>query len=115
MLVHFTGKLLRQPISKRESTNFFLPISMINVFVTSSGIVCPYIVGLIISDENYDVLDRWAIVFYISGSSCILAGMIFIVFGSAEFQDWDECPDDFRPILSDTEQRDASVKAKEAS
>ena len=55
----------------------------------SSGFIAPYVIGVILeSGEN--LLVQWNIAFYVSGAMCLVGSIVFLTFGKAEIQPWDD-------------------------
>lgn len=63
-------------------------MSITNCFATITSIVAPLICGLIVTDQT-DVY-QWNIVFYISAAIFFLGNLIFVIFGKAEVQWWND-------------------------
>jgi MFS family permease len=59
-----------------------------NCIANFSGVLAPYVVGLILQDKNSPILDLWSSVFYLSCSVYMITSIIFVIFGSAELQLW---------------------------
>lgn len=59
-----------------------------NSIGTISGILGPYIVGVITKEKG--TRQEWKIVFFISATIYVLGCASYIIFGSAEVQPWDE-------------------------
>lgn len=64
-----------------------------NCLANFSGVLAPYVVGLILQDPKSSILDLWSTVFYISCYIYVVTSIIFVIFGSAELQVWNhyEC------------------------
>ncbi|KAL0113305.1 hypothetical protein PUN28_012453 [Cardiocondyla obscurior] len=63
-------------------------ISITNCIATITSIVAPMICGVIVSEEGS--VDQWNIVFYVSAIIYFVGNLIFIVFGKAEVQWWND-------------------------
>jgi MFS family permease len=59
-----------------------------NCIANFAGVLAPYVVGLILQDKNSSILDLWRTVFYLSCCVYIFTSIIFVIFGSAELQLW---------------------------
>jgi MFS family permease len=92
------------PVAGEITTNFPATLYAIgNMFGCSTGFLAPYVVGVILESgsETEDLLFLWSKVFYISASIGIFGALIFISFGDATKQAWDNIPDDVEFCLSD--------------
>jgi len=66
--------------------------AIMNSLCSISGFVVPYFVGLVI-DSNPNSMRLWSIVFYISAIIDIFGTIVFVIYASAEPQNW-EVPED---------------------
>lgn len=71
----------------------------------------PWLLGNILSMSAISVLDRWAIVFYSGAAMTVISGATLILFGSAELQEWDKCPDDMKTLV---EQEKSHARERES-
>lgn len=75
--------------------------AMGNMFGCSTGFIAPYVIGVIlesgghstVSGEN-DLIFLWSKVFYLAAAIATVGAVIFVLFGSANRQSWDELPED---------------------
>ncbi|RUS90910.1 hypothetical protein EGW08_001307 [Elysia chlorotica] len=58
-----------------------------NTFATLSGIFAPIMIGYITTDQTQ---EQWQKVFFIAAAIYIFGALVFIFFGSAEVQPWDQ-------------------------
>jgi hypothetical protein len=63
-------------------------MGMTNCIANFAGVLAPYVVGLILQDKNSSILDQWSSVFYLSCCVYTFTSIIFVIFGSAELQLW---------------------------
>lgn len=87
------------PVAGELTHNFPATVyAMANMVGCSCGFIAPYVVGVILEsgskDEKSDLLNLWAIVFYVSAAIATLGGITFLIFGSAVKQNWDQIADD---------------------
>ncbi len=81
------------PIVPDMTTNFpGTVIAIANSIATIAGITGPLVVGLIIKDDDQSRV-LWSYVFYLSAILNFVALSIFLIWGSAEVQDWDYVED----------------------
>lgn len=95
------------PVAGEITSNFPATLYAIgNMFGCSTGFLAPYVIGIILESgsEGEDLLFLWSKVFYISAAIAIFGALIFISFGSATKQAWDDIPDDIEYCLSDQDQ-----------
>lgn len=55
-------------------------------------------------------MDQWALAFYLAAGLTYPGGAFFLVFGSAEIQDWDKYPEDTKSLIIDSNANDADIK-----
>lgn len=86
-----------------------------NLLSASSGILCPWI-GEILSRKDVDTMEAWAIVFYTGACLSFVGGAAFLLFGSADIQEWDKCPDDLPvpSVVTELEMNDSRAQADNA-
>lgn len=58
-----------------------------NTFACFNGFLSPIMVGFILNNVD-DKFFAWNIVFYILIATCLVGGTIFLIFASAETQEW---------------------------
>lgn len=83
-------------------------MAMVNGIGALSGIVTPYIVGTIASEQT---LIQWRTVFWIVLGVFIVTNVIFVIFASGEVQYWN----DPEFVLRDIEQRKSPDAEKQTS
>ncbi|KAJ8679909.1 hypothetical protein QAD02_015696 [Eretmocerus hayati] len=72
-----------------NNANLIGPLMSINNCVGSClGFIVPYICGIIITDESDQ--SQWFIIFYITAGVCFYSVLIFVIFGKAELQPWND-------------------------
>ncbi|XP_030377794.1 putative inorganic phosphate cotransporter isoform X2 [Scaptodrosophila lebanonensis] len=54
------------------------------------SIIAPLIVGFIVTDEHDS--DQWRIIFFIAGGFYLVGNALFVIFGSASVQEWNDPP-----------------------
>jgi len=93
------------PVAGEISTFFPATLYAIgNMFGCSTGFLAPYVAGIILeSDAGKDLMFLWSKIFYLSASIGIFGALIFIAFGSAERQPWDQIPEDIECLSVDPE------------
>ncbi|XP_055338854.1 sialin-like [Paramacrobiotus metropolitanus] len=64
-------------------------VSMGNTFGTTTGIIAPYVAGVLTNGPGGQTIENWRIVFLISAALYLLAAITYALFGSAEQQPWD--------------------------
>ncbi|GAV06995.1 hypothetical protein RvY_16895 [Ramazzottius varieornatus] len=57
---------------------------------TVTGIVAPYVVGVLTQGPEGQTVERWQIVFLISAGMYAFITLVYTIFGSAKRQKWDE-------------------------
>ena len=97
------------PVAGEISSNFPATLYAIgNMFGCSTGFLAPYVVGVILESGSasgeQDLLFLWSKIFYSSASIGIFGALIFVAFGSADKQPWDEIPDDTIYLTEDQEE-----------
>ncbi|XP_076684360.1 putative inorganic phosphate cotransporter isoform X2 [Andrena cerasifolii] len=63
-------------------------MSITNCIASVIAIIAPLICGKIVTDEAN--VTQWGIVFYLAAGIYFIGNLVFIVFGEAEIQPWDE-------------------------
>lgn len=82
------------PLPAELSTNFSASLlAIINTVSASAGILAPWLVGLILKNVA-DIQVAWNLVFYLTAAICVFCGLIFVVFGTSERQEWDYVDED---------------------
>ncbi|XP_016838631.1 putative inorganic phosphate cotransporter [Nasonia vitripennis] len=72
------------------SPNFAGPMmSITNGLANILGIVAPLICGAIVNKDEGDV-NLWHIVFYITAAIYFVTNLVFVIFGKAEIQSWND-------------------------
>ncbi|XP_065579958.1 putative inorganic phosphate cotransporter isoform X2 [Artemia franciscana] len=61
-------------------------MGLTNCFANICGFLAPYVVGLITTDEGS--IEQWQLVFFISAGIYFVSNTFFLVFSSAEDQNW---------------------------
>lgn len=86
------------PVPGELTSNFPATIyAMGNMFGCSSGFIAPYVIGVILESgngSNNDLVFLWSKVFYLAAGIALIGAVIFVIFGSAERQAWDNLPED---------------------
>lgn len=59
-----------------------------NMVTMSSGFLSPYIVGTILDSDHSNPASQWAIIFYLTSGLNAIGGLMFMLFASAERQEW---------------------------
>lgn len=87
-----------------ELTNHFpaTVYSMMNMVAMSSGFITPSVVGFILESSD-DILSMWRCVFWMASGISVTACTVFLIFGSADIQDFDRIADDRKHLTSSTE------------
>lgn len=62
-------------------------MAITNAFAACSGIVTPYLVGVITPDQT---LSQWRLVFWIIFAVLVMTNVIFIIFASGDVQPWND-------------------------
>ncbi|KAJ8672811.1 hypothetical protein QAD02_004071 [Eretmocerus hayati] len=63
------------------------------------GILAPYICGIIVTEEHN--VDQWHIVFYVTAAVYFVTNLIFLIFGQAEVQPWNDPNYQSKPTLEE--------------
>ncbi|KAL7735904.1 hypothetical protein ACLKA6_002354 [Drosophila palustris] len=75
------------------SPNFAGPMmGVTNGLAGVTSIVAPLIVGVILSDEEEGDPTEWRVVFFITGGVYLLCNALFVIFGKATVQPWNDAP-----------------------
>lgn len=79
------------PIPAELSRNFPATLfALINMCGVSSGFAAPHLVGVILETPDQDIFFLWSLVFYGTAALAAVGALVFICFGSAEKQRWDD-------------------------
>lgn len=60
--------------------------SITNIWATISGMVTPYVVGIIIAEQNTS--EEWKVIFFISVAIYLFGCVIYLIFASGDVQPW---------------------------
>lgn len=85
------------PVPGELTVNFPATIyAMGNMFGCSTGFIAPYVIGVILEsgDGKSDLIFLWSKVYYLAAAIALTGAVIFVLFGSANRQAWDNLPED---------------------
>ena len=76
------------------TSNFAATVfSVANTVAFSCGIITPLVAGLIVERDSDNPRKMWSYVFYLSAGLNVFGGIFYLIFGSAEQQNWDKDDD----------------------
>ncbi|KAJ6627063.1 Sialin [Pseudolycoriella hygida] len=103
------------PVPSELTTNFPATVFAIaNMVSCSSGFVAPYVIGIILESNVGDLRYLWSLVFYMSAGLAVMGIIIFIIFGEATVQHWDNHMGTFEMTALPTEGSDDEWLVHEA-
>jgi len=70
-----------------------------NTVAMTCGFLTPLIIGIIV-EANDQTRRQWGYVFYLSAAINVFGAIVFLIFGSAEQQDWDKEDNNQTPVVS---------------
>ncbi|XP_067641632.1 putative inorganic phosphate cotransporter isoform X2 [Eurosta solidaginis] len=65
-------------------------IGIVNCLSSTMGIVAPLVVGFIVTDTSN--IYQWRTVFFLSSAIAFVGNLLFLLFGTAKVQSWNEAP-----------------------
>lgn len=94
------------PVPGEITSNFPATIyAMGNMFGCSTGFIAPYVIGVILESGGHsssatenDLIFLWSKVFYLAAGIAVVGAIIFVTFGSANRQSWDNIPEDMHRL-----------------
>ena len=60
-----------------------------NILAFASGVVAPYVVGVMLDADSANSRQQWNTIFYITVGIYVFGGITFLIFGTDQQQDWD--------------------------